>query len=160
MTNREVTLDKIGYMMDRMGGDDELTADDLESVINKVFVASFEYEHGFEADLIKALVDARYVLLCHEGTSDDDNPETISGETAEKWYVECQTKMYVQAGCAQGYAEESASWPEALPLHADWDADFLKHLARKEVAHHLVVMEQIRAEMEKRKNDKNEHANS
>ena len=139
--HRDVTLDKIGYMMDRMGGDDELSTDDLESMINKVFVASFEYEHGFEADLIKALVDARYDLLCHENTSDDDDPEIISGTDAEEWYVNCQTQMYVQAGCQQGYAEESSSWPESLPLNADWDADLLKHLARKEVAHHLIVME-------------------
>lgn len=159
--NRDVTLDKISYMMDRMGGDDELSADDLESMINKVFVASFEYEHGFEADLIKALVNARNVLLQHE--DDDDkyaiDDENMTAEWAEKWYIECQTKMYMQAGCAQGYAEESASWPDALPLNADWDADLLKHLARKEVAHHLVVMEQIRHEMEKRK-DEPKHANS
>jgi hypothetical protein len=148
--NREVTLEKIGYMMDRLGGDDELSADDLESMLIKVFVASFEYEHGFEADLIKALVDARWNLLCHENTSDDDDPPTLSSDEAEKWYLECQKKMYMQAGCDEGYAEESASWPDSLPLIADWDADLLKQLARKEVAHHLVVMEQIRAEMEKR----------
>ena len=148
--NREVTLEKIGYMMDRIGGDDELTADDLESLINKVFVASFEYEHGFEADLIRALVDARWNLLCHENESDADDPPTISGEEAEKWYIECQIEMYKQAGTDERYAEESASWPDSLPLHADWDVDLLKALARKEVAHHLVVMEEIRREMEKR----------
>jgi len=149
-TNRDVTLDKIGYMMSRMSGDDELTADDLESIIHKVFTASFEYEHGFEADLIKALVNARYDLLCHDS---EDDPDTISGTDAEDWYVTCQTQMYLQAGCQQSYAEESASWPDSLPLNADWDVDLLKQLARKEVAHHLVVMEQIRAEMEKHKND-------
>jgi hypothetical protein len=148
--NREVTLEKIGYMMDRLGGDDELSADDLESMLIKVFVASFEYEHGFEADLIKALVDARWKLLCHENTSDDDDPPTLSSDEAEKWYIKCQIDMYKQAGADAGYAEESASWPDSLPIIADWDADLLKQLARKEVAHHLVVMEQIRAEMEKR----------
>lgn len=158
--HREVTLDKIGYLMARMSGDDELSAEDLESMIHKVFTAGFEYEHGFEADLIKALVDARYVLLCHEGTSDDDDPETLSSEEAEKWYLTCQKKMYMKAGCSDSYAEESASWPESLPLNADWDDELLEQLARKEVAHHLVVMEQIRAEMEKRNNDKNEHADS
>lgn len=155
--NRDVSIDKIGYMMSRMGGDDEITADDLEEMIHKVFTASFEFEHGFEADLIKALVDARYILLCHEETSDDDNPPTISGTDAEEWYVQCQTNMYLQAGANKSYAEESSSWPDSLPLQADWDADLLKELARKEVAHHLVVMDQIRAEMEKRNN---EHANS
>ena len=148
--HRDVTLDKIGYMMDRLGGDDELSADDLESMIIKVFVASFEFEHGFEASLIRALVDARWQLLCHENTSDDDDPPTLSSDEAEKWYLKCQKEMYMQAGCHEGYAEESASWPDALPLIADWDADLLRQLARKEVAHHLVVMEQIRAEMEKR----------
>ena len=157
--HRDVTLDKISYMMDRMGGDDELTADDLESMIHKVFTASFEYEHGFEADLIKALVNARHVLLCHENTSDDDDPATMSAEEAEKWYVLCQKKMYMKAGCEDGYAEESSSWPDALPLHADWDDELLEQLARKEVAHHLVVMEQIRHEMEKRK-DEPKHADS
>lgn len=155
--NRAVTEEKIGYMMSRLGGDDEVTADDMESMILKVFTASFEYEHGFEADLIKALVDARHVLLCHEETSDDDEPETLDDKEAEKWYVQCQKQMYMQAGCAEGYAEESSSWPHTLPLRADWDAELLKQLARREVAHHLVVMEQIRAEMEKRKN---EHADS
>lgn len=147
--HRDVTLDKIGYMMDRMG-DDGLSVDDLESMTIKVFVASFEWEQGFEADLIKALVDARYVMLCNDN-EDADDPATISGEQAEKWYVKCQTDMYVQAGCEKGYAEESASWPDVLPLHADWDTDFLKELARKEVAHHLVVMDQLREEMKKHK---------
>ena len=153
--NREVTLEKIGYMMDRLGGDDELDADDMESMINKVFVASFEYEHGFEADLIRALVDARYNLLCHENTSDDDDPPTLSGNEAEQWFLKCQVEMYKQAGCDERYSEESASWPDSLPLNADWDVDLLKALARKDVAHHLVVMEQIRAEMEKRNVDTN-----
>lgn len=154
--NRDVTLDKISYMMARMSGDDEISADDLESMINKVFVASFEYEHGFEADLIKALVDARYVLLCHEN---DDEPHTLSGKEAEKWYVLCQKKMYMKAGCEDGYADEASAWPDALPLNADWDAELLEQLARTEVAHHLVVMEQIRQEMEKRKNEP-KHTNS
>lgn len=155
--DREATIDKISYMMDRMSGNDEVTADDMESMIIKVFTASFEYEHGFEADLIKALVDARHVLLCHDETSDDDEPETLDAKEAEKWYVLCQKKMYMKAGYADSYAEESASWPESLPLHADWDAELLEQLARREVAHHFVVMEQIRAEMEKHKN---EHADS
>lgn len=153
-TNRDVTLDKIGYMMSRMSGDDELVAEDLEAMIRKVFTASFEYEHGFEADLIKALVAARHNLLCHEGDGDDD-PATISGEEAEKWYVLCQKKMYMKAGCAEGYAEESSSWPDSLPLNVDWDAELLEQLARTEVAHHLVVMEQIRREMEKPENAAN-----
>jgi hypothetical protein len=148
--HRDVSLAKIGYMMSRIGGDDELTPDDLETLINKVFVASFEYEHGFEADLIKALVDARYVLRCHDGTGNDD-PATLSGEEAEKWYLNCQKRLYMKAGCNDSYAEESASWPDSLPLNADWDDELLEQLANTEVAHHLVVMEQIRAEMEKRK---------
>lgn len=69
--------------------------------------------------------------------------------------------MYVAAGCPENYADESASWPESLPLEADWDAELLEMLARKEVARHLVTMDQIRTEMEKHKtNDKNEHADS
>ncbi|NDC55270.1 MAG: hypothetical protein EBZ69_00285 [Alphaproteobacteria bacterium] len=143
-----------------MGGDDEIAPDDLEATIRKVFIASFEYEHGFEASLIRALVDARHVLLCHENTSDDDDPPTLSSDEAEKWYLKCQKEMYVQAGCDEGYAEESASWPDALPLIADWDAQLLKDLARTDVAHHLVVMEQIRAEMEKEKAKENVNADS
>lgn len=155
------TIDKIAYMMDRMSGDDELTPDDMENMIIKVFVASFEYEHGFEADLIEALVHARRELLQHE---DDDDKYAVddadmTAAWAEKWYVQCQKQMYMQAGCAEGYAEESSSWPDALPLRADWDKDLLRTLARKEVAHHLVVIDQIRAEMEKRKNEP-EHADS
>jgi hypothetical protein len=150
MTHRDVTLEKIEYMMNRMGGDDELTVDDLESMIVKVFVSSFEYERGFEASLIRALVDARHDLLCSENEEDED-PVTLDSDAAEKWYVQCQTEMYKQNGCDAGYAEESASWPDSLPLIASWDAAFLKSLARKEVAHHFVVMDQLRAEMEKHK---------
>lgn len=162
--HRDVTLDKISYMMDRMGGDDELSADDLESLIIKTFVASFDFEYGFEADLIGALVDARRELLQHENDDDDDDKHAVDDEGttaawAEKWYLKCQKEMYMQAGCDEGYAEESSSWPDTLPLSANWDADFLKQLARKEVAHHLVVMEQLRAEMEKRKNEP-EHTDS
>lgn len=149
--HRDVTLDKIGYMMNRMGGDDEISVDDLESMIIKVFVSSFEYAHGFEAALIRELLAARYDLLSYEYTSDDDDHiETLDAEEAEQYYLKCQTEMYMQAGCEQGYAEESASWPDELPLHAQWDKQFLRDLARKEVAHHLVTMDQIRAEMEKR----------
>jgi hypothetical protein len=146
--HREVTLDKIGYMMDRLG-DVELNVDDLETLIIKTFVASFDFEYGFEADLIAALVDARYQLLDYDNQDDEAVP-TLDKTAAEKWYVECQKKMYMQAGCDEGYAEESSSWPDTLPLNASWDADLLKQLARKEVAHHLVVMEQIRNEMAKR----------
>lgn len=147
--NRDVTIDKIGYMLDRLGGNDELTADDLEALIIKVFVASFDFEYGFEAELISALVDARYQLLDYDNQDDNSIP-TLDKAAAEKWYVECQKKMYMQAGCDEGYAEESSSWPDTLPLNASWDADLLKQLARKEIAHHLVVMEQIRNEMAKR----------
>lgn len=147
--NRDITLDKIGYMLDRLGGNDELTVDDLEELINKVFVASFDFEYGFEADLIRALVDARYHLLDYDNQDDESIP-TLDKADAENWYLKCQKEMYMQAGCEEGYAEESSSWPDVLPLNANWDADFLKTLARKEVAHHFVVMEQVRAEMEKR----------
>jgi hypothetical protein len=150
-----ITLDKIAYMMNRVGGDDELTAADLEDMIVKVFVASFEFEHGFEANLIGALVDARRELMQHENDEDDDkyaiDDETTTAAWAEKWYVKCQSDMYKQAGYDESYADESASWPDTLPLRADWDKDLLKMLARKEVAHHLVVLEQIRREMEKHK---------
>jgi hypothetical protein len=144
--NRDVTLEKIGYMMNRLGGEAELSADDLETMIIKVFINSFEFEHGFEAELVRELVHARHALL-----SEDNNVEleTLGAEEAEQHYLACQVEMYVQAGCDRGYGEESASWPDALPLRADWDKKFLRELARKEVAHHLVVMEQIRAEMEK-----------
>lgn len=150
--HRDVTLDKIGYMMGRMGGDDELSVDDLESLIIKVFVSSFEYAHGFEAALIQELLAARYALMDFEA-EDENEIETIDGAEAEQYYLKCQAQMYQQAGCTKEYAEESASWPDELPLHAQWDKKFLREMARKEIAHHLVVMDQIRAEMEKRNVD-------
>lgn len=150
--NRDVTLDKITYMMDRMGGNDEVTVDDMEELIIKTFVSSFEFEHGFEADLIRALLEARYHIMDAE-TDEEEMPELLDKKAAEQYYLQCQKEMYMQVGHLEAYAEESSSWPDALPLQADWDADFLKTLARKEVAHHLVVMDQIREEMEKRKND-------
>ena len=150
--NRDVTLDKITYMMDRMGGNDEITADDMEELIVKTFVSSFEFEHGFEADLIRALLEARYRLIDAE-TDEEEMPPLLDKKAAEQYYLQCQKEMYLQVGHNEAYAEESSAWPDALPLSADWDAEFLKTLARKEVAHHLVVMDQIREEMEKRKND-------
>lgn len=150
--NSDVTLDKITYMMDRMGGNDEVTVDDMEELIVKTFVSSFELEHGFEADLIRALLGARYSLMDAE-TDEEEMPELLDKKAAEQYYLQCQKEMYMQVGHTEPYAEESSSWPDVLPLQADWDADFLKTLARKEVAHHLVVMDQIREEMEKRKND-------
>ena len=153
--HRDVTLDKIGYMMNRMGGDDELSVDDLESMIIKVFVSSFEYAHGFEAALIRELLAARYDLINH-AAEDDNELETLAAKEAEQYYLQCQSEMYQQAGCHKDYADESASWPDELPLHAQWDKKFLRDIARKEVAHHLVVMDQIRTEMEQR----NANANS
>jgi hypothetical protein len=147
----DVTLDKIAYMMDRVGGHDEVTVDDMEELIVKTFVSSFELEHGFEADLIRALLAARYHIMVDE-TDEEEMPPLLDKTAAEKHYLQCQKEMYMQIGHNESYAEESSSWPDALPLQADWDADFLKTLARKEMAHHLVVMEQIREEMEKRKN--------
>lgn len=150
---RDVTIEKISYMMDRLG-DTEVTAADMEEMITKIFVASFEYEYGFEADVIRALLGARHTLLSYEDDTEDEIP-TLDAKEAETWYLECQTKMYLEIGCTASYAEESSSWPDALPLHADWDKKFLRAMARKEVAHHLVVMDQIRAEMEKRDADAN-----
>lgn len=147
--HRDVTLDKIGYMMNKLGGDDELSVDDLESMIIKVFVSSFEYEHGFEAALIRELLHARYDLINHE-SEDDIDLDIIPDNKVEGYYLQCQSEMYQQAGYSKDYADESASWPDALPLNGDWDKKFLRDIARKEIAHHLVVMEQIRAEMEKR----------
>lgn len=155
MNDQDATLDKITYMLDRLGGDDEVSVDDLESMINKVFVASFEYEYGFEANLIEALVDARNNIFEHEN-EDDDTPESLSGNAAEQWYRECQVKMYKQAGYAEDYAEESTMWPDALPLNAAWPRELLQRLARKEVAHHFVVLDQIRREMAKHKEVPNE----
>jgi hypothetical protein len=149
--NNDVTLDKIAYMMDRMSGNDEVTADDMEEMIVKTFVSSFEFEHGFEADLIRALLEARYRIMDNE-TDDEEMPPLLDKKAAEQYYLQCQKEMYMQIGHHEAYAEESSSWPDALPLQADWDAEFLKTLARKEVAHHLVVLAQIREEMEKRKN--------
>lgn len=146
--HRDVTLDKIGYMMARIG-DCELSVDDLESMIHKVFVSSFELEHGFEADLIRELVDARAALI-EADAEDDKSPEYLNAKQAEEYYLECQKNMYVQAGYTADYGMESASWPDSLPLLANWDKKFLRELARKEVAHHLVVLDQIRAEMAKR----------
>lgn len=158
--HREVILDKIGYMMGQLGDSDELSLDDLENLIHKTFMSSLEFDHGFEADLIRALVDARYALKNYDNT-DDEDASILAGVAAEDCYVACQKNMYVAAGCPENYADESASWPESLPLEADWDAELLEMLARKEVARHLVTMDQIRTEMEKHKtNDKNEHADS
>lgn len=149
--HRDVTLDKITYMMDRMGGNDEVTVDDMEELIVKTFVSSFELEHGFEADLIRALLEARHSIM-EADTDEEEMPPLLDKTAAEQHYLRCQKEMYLQIGHNESYAEESSSWPDALPLQADWDAEFLKTLARKEVAHHLVVMDQIREEMEKRKN--------
>jgi hypothetical protein len=146
--NRDVTLEKIGYMMNRLG-DTEITAEDMEEMIVKVFVASFEYEYGFEADLIAALLKARTALIEFEADDEVETPE-LDAKQAEEWYLECQMKMYQQAGDSKEWAAENAYWPDSLPVNAAWDKDILKTLARKEVAHHLVVREQIRAEMEKR----------
>lgn len=154
--NSGVSLDKIGYMMNKLGGDDELSVDDLESMIVKVFVSSFEYEHGFEAALIRALLSARYDLMASE-SDDDEEPRLVPSEEVENKYLKFQREMYVSAGFDPGYAEESVSWPDALPLNGDWDVKLLREMARKEVAHHLVVIDQIREEM---KRDKNANANS
>lgn len=148
--NSAVSLDKIEYMMNRLGGDDELSVADLESMIIKVFVSSFEQEHGFEADLVRALLAARHNLLVDEYTSDDDIEKElplIARKDVENKYLKFQSEMYVTAGCDPAYAEESASWPDSLPLDGDWDKDFLRAMARKAVAHHLVVTDQIRAAM-------------
>lgn len=146
--NANATIDKIEYMMNRLGGDDEVTADDLESMIIKVFVASFDYEHGFESDLIRALLAARHVLRQH-ADDDENEPELLDRKDVEAWYLQCQQDMYVQAGYSKDYAAESASWPDALPLDGDWDKNFLRAMARKETAHHLVTIDQIREEMRK-----------
>lgn len=156
--NSAVSLDKIGYMMNKLGGDDELSVDDLEEMIVKVFVSSFEQEHGFEADLVRALLAARRDLLSAE-SEDDEDPVLVDRNDVENKYLKFQRDMYVSAGFDPGYAEESASWPDALPLDGDWDEKFLREIARKEVAHHLVVIDQIRAEMEKHKNEP-KHADS
>ena len=156
--NSAVSLDKIGYMINKLGGDDELSVDDLEEMIVKVFVSSFEQEHGFEAALVRALLAARHDLIAAEA-DDDEEPALVPPKEVETKYLKFQSDMYVSAGYTKEYGDESASWPDALPLNGDWDADFLKQLARKEVAHHLVVMDQVRAEMEKRKNDP-KHTNS
>lgn len=143
--NRDVTLDKIEYLMHR-AGDDDLHSDDLEEMIFKTFISSFEFEHGFEADLIRALVHARAQLREAESVHDDE-PIYLTKEEVESVYCEHQAAMYQQAGYDKEYADESVSWPDALPLDADWDRPLLCRLARQEVAHHLVVMEQIRHEM-------------
>lgn len=156
--NSAVSLDKIGYMMNKLGGDDELSVEDLEEMIVKVFVSSFEQEHGFEAALVRALLAARYDLMAAEA-EDDEEPTLVPPEQVESKYLKFQVDMYVSAGFDKGYAEESASWPDALPLNGDWDAKFLREMARKEVAHHMVVLDQIRAEMEKHKNEP-KHADS
>jgi len=146
---RDIQTDKLTYMMGLLDETrQEVTISDIDEFIFKIIEAAQNCEYGYEANLIAALVDARNTLAEHE-SEDDEIESGVSRLAAENRYVEKQIETYLEAGYADDYAQESASWPDVLPLDANWPVDLLDELARQDVVRQTVVHDQILREMQK-----------
>lgn len=147
---RDIQTDKLTYMMGLLDETrQEVTIADIDEFIFKIIEAAQNCEYGYEANLIAALVDARNTLAEQEAEDDEIEPG-VSRLDAENRYVEKQIETYREAGYADDYAQESASWPDVLPLDANWPVELLDELARQDVVRQAVVHDQIRREMQKR----------
>lgn len=147
---RDIQTDKLGYVMRRLDASrQEVTITDIDEFILKIIEAAHDYEHGYEANLIAALIDARNTLTEYEAEDDVIEEPRLSRVAAENRYVEKQIETYREAGYTDDYAQESASWPDVLPLDANWPVELLDELARQDVVRQAVTHDQIRREMQK-----------
>jgi hypothetical protein len=139
---------RLNYMVaDR----EPITENEIRAQIIRIFTACFvEEETGREEEIITLLLSV--LLHLREAAADRDNEddvpaavETLRGTDAEEYYVQAAREAYIAEGMGEHYANESASWPEILPMNADWDTDILTELAQLEVGHELVSMDYTRA---------------
>jgi hypothetical protein len=131
---------------------DPLTETELRALILRVFAAHFCKEEGGETEVIQALTDALFEYRMAKAIKDDedrkDGWETVVGDItgvdAERYYLDTCIAAYKDSGFDAKYAEESAMWPDVLPMKATWDKEMLQALALLEVGHDLMTMDVMR----------------
>lgn len=135
---------------------DPVTENDLANMIRRSFAAQIcddgELDDDEHKEMLTHLIQAHHVLrLATARAKDDENgidtPTdvlTVTDTAAERCYFQAYISAHVKAGASEGYAEESAWWPDALPLKAPWDPELLAELARLEVGSELVTADYIR----------------
>jgi hypothetical protein len=128
-----------------------LTETELRALILRVFAAHFCEEEGGETEVLRALASALFEYkqaTKAQADVDDEDPMIeavcLSGAPAEQFYLDVTKTAYLDNGFDAKYAEESATWPDVLPMDAPWDKETLRALAHLEVGHDLLTMDVVR----------------
>lgn len=137
---------------------DPVTSNDLASLIRRSFAAQLAdngaYTDEEHANLIKNLLESHHASQVAEARAKDDDRDadedftdvyTVTGDRAERWYVDAYVAAYVEEGSDEAYAREGAMWPDSLPRNAPWNPELLADLARLETGQDLVTGDYIRA---------------
>lgn len=134
---------------------DLLTIEQAEETILRAFAASFCDNDDSSPEVAKIVITN--LLNClnqlrqyeYEQLSDINEeypaPETLTGTVAETYYLQLISDRYKANGYDKLYAEEIASWPDALDLKADYSRDLLERFADLEVGHDLIVSDYLKA---------------
>ena len=129
-----------------------LTETELRALILRVFAAHFCEEEGGETEVLRSLASALYEYrLAAAIQADEDRKdgwetvvEALANANAERYYRDVCITAYRDNGFDEKYAEESATWPDVLPMAAPWDKETLRALAHLEVGHDLLTMDVVR----------------
>lgn len=141
--NENLDQAQLLYLLEKMRNDTPLV-EAVENLIVQTFVESLDCHVGIEHDLIHALLTARRELQLQDD-DEEDLPELLTPDEAEKYFIERQKAIYAKSGhkTYAAHLAEEIMWPDALPLHADWDADILGTLAEYEAAHDACTRDAI-----------------
>jgi hypothetical protein len=130
-----------------------VTAEVIEALILRAFANHFcdvdnaETAGNVISSLCGCLCDMRLGEAYAAGEEQETVVETqiLSGSDAETCYCNEVIRLYCERGFDRLYAEESASWPDVLPMSSEYLENTLHKLAALEVGHDLIVLDYLRA---------------
>jgi hypothetical protein len=130
-----------------------VTPEVLEALILRAFAHHF-CDVGNE-DTAGTIISQLCGCLCtiqlgeaYEESEEKENEveaRILHGPAAEKCYRDEIIRLYRERGFDQLYAEESADWPDVLPMSAEYLEETLHKMAALEVGHDLIVIDYLRA---------------
>jgi hypothetical protein len=131
-----------------------VTVELLETLLLRAFASHFCGEESDESTGMTIEQLSGCICSCRLGAAYDEDDDTaekefetqiLSGPAAEDFYRKEVIALYTANGYDKHYAEESAAWPDVLPMGADYTKDMLQKMAKLEVGHDLLVIDYMRA---------------
>jgi hypothetical protein len=130
-----------------------VTEEVIEALILRAFANHFCDVDNADAagNVISSLCGCLCNMRLGEAYEAGEEQETVvetqilSGPAAETCYCNEVIRLYCERGFDKLYAEESASWPDVLPMGDEYLEETLHKMAALEVGHDLIVLDYLRA---------------